>query len=138
MSIGCALSAVDDPFTALKNLTEEEARGDMAALQRGIDSSPVFVDDFYPFSWSGPSALADYFQANDAYMKKEGITDPVFDMSEKPIFEDVQESLAYLVVGGTYRYVENGMHKQYGGTLTVTMKKENGTWMLFTAAWARN
>jgi hypothetical protein len=132
-----AADHIEDPFSRLQQLADAENKGDMATLAAGTAPSFSVIDEFPPYSWSGPTAFKDYERDNAALAQKAGITDALFTMAPRPLTEEVHGTTAYIVVSGVYSYKQNGKPVRESGIFIATLEKSDQDWRVTSAAWGR-
>jgi hypothetical protein len=87
-------------------------------------SSANVVDDFPPFSWSGPAAGARWWRASDV----QAVLQPVTRFA-------VAGDDAYVVAPLTITYTVKGQPAQTSGLWTLTLRQIGGSWKIKSATW---
>lgn len=134
------------------NPAAAENAGAIAAVQKANDSfnkgnkqewlavcgaEPVIIDNFAPFRWDGTTACEDYWDANDADSKKNGITDEVVTLG-KPWHVAVTADRAYVVVPTTDTYRQKGKSVTRSGSVwTFALQKVASGWIVTGMAWGQ-
>jgi SnoaL-like domain len=126
-----------DPFSRLRQVVEAWDKGDEATVLKGMSPSAIIIDDFPPHSWSGPTAFNDYKRDYAAFMEKNGITDARFQITQRPITEEIQGTTAYIVVAGVYSFKKADKLVQEPGVFTVALQKTDQDWRITATSWAK-
>lgn len=101
-------------------------------------AEPVIIDNFAPYRWEGTTACEDYWNANEADSKKNGITGEVVTLG-KPWHVAVSGDRAYVVVPTTDRYNEKGKPVTRSGSVwTFTLEKVASGWLVTGMAWGQH
>jgi hypothetical protein len=93
------------------------------------------IDDIPPFEWHGPGACARWQKDNDAYLKKEGITDSTFTMGKAQQLI-VSGDRAYAVFPVTFTFTQKGKQARETATSAVSLHKTAEGWQITAWAWA--
>ena len=107
--------------------------GDMAksaALNSSTGTS--IIDEFAPYTWSGPKAFDDWGAAFDANSKALGISEPKVTLGA-PIVRNVTSGQAYLIYPSVYTYKLKGTSMRENGRVALVLRKEASAWKI--AAW---
>jgi ketosteroid isomerase-like protein len=134
-SLPCYASDQSDAFTCLEQLVAAWNRNDAAGVTRLMTETPAIIDEFSPYHWAGPTALADWNRDVDTHTKEiGGVSDPRVALS-KPTELDVHGDTAYAVVPTTYRYTVHAKQVHENGILTAALLKTGTTWRVAAFAW---
>jgi len=93
------------------------------------------IDDIPPFEWHGPGACSRWQKDNDAYLQKEGITDPTFTMGN-PQQLIISGDRAYAVLPTTMDFTQKGKHVSTTATSTLVLHKTAAGWRITAWTWA--
>ena len=107
---------------------------DEATLRATCAPSSTVIDEFAPYSWSGPDACVTWaaaFKVFAAKMKMSGFKGSV---APKP-FIDVSGNRAYVVAKVTFGAMMAGKPMSEQGTWTVVAMKSDGAWKITSLAW---
>jgi hypothetical protein len=107
--------------------------GDMAksaALNSSAGTS--IIDEFAPYTWSGPKAFDDWGTAFDANSKALGITEAKVTLGA-PIVRNATSGQAYLIYPSVYTYKLKGTSMRETGRVALVLRKEASAWKI--AAW---
>jgi hypothetical protein len=138
LAVGIPGSAAPPPDPALaalpaKMLTALVA-GDVATIRSSCAPSSTVIDEFSPYSWSGPDACirwAAAFKAFATQMKMSGFKGMV---APKP-FIDVTGNRAYVVGNVTFHATMSGTAISEQGTWTLVLMKSGAAWKITSLAW---
>ncbi|MBC5800898.1 MAG: hypothetical protein GIX03_03725 [Candidatus Eremiobacteraeota bacterium] len=109
---------------------------DTTTLRKICTASATVVDDFPPYTWSGPDACRRWFAALQKSLSATGTTG--LKVTEAtPVFSDATPSRTYIVLA--MRLSMNVKHKtaSQAGDWTLVLHKRGSTWRVATAAWAQ-
>jgi ketosteroid isomerase-like protein len=107
---------------------------DVAALRAHCAPSTAVVDEFAPYSWSGPDACVRWaagFKAFAAHLKLTGFKGTA---APNP-FVDVTGSHAYLTSKVTFNATMSGKPISEQGTWTFVLAKSGTAWKITSMAW---
>jgi ketosteroid isomerase-like protein len=122
----------DEAVSAARAWLDAFNAGNMNAFYAGHMASPVIIDEFAPFVWTGPNAAKTWAQGYDADAKARGITDGRVDYAA-PIRSDSDGKAAYIVIPTVYRLKQNGRSLSAAGTMTLVMNRVGDAWKI--ASW---
>ncbi len=127
-----AAGPAEDATAAVTNWLDKFNAGDIAAFNAGHAPSPVIIDEFSPYLWSGAGTsqrwLDDY--AKDAGSK--GISGGRIDYG-KPLQAVSDGSSAYIVLPTTYRFTQKDVKMAGAGSMTFVMTRTGTEWKV--ASW---
>jgi hypothetical protein len=123
------------PEAAVATFMEAFNSGNMAAAAAVNSASGTsIIDEFAPFSWSGPTAFADWGAAFGTDAKKLGITEPKVTLSA-PIVKNVTADHAYLVFPAVYTYKLKGVAMREPAHMAFALRKEASAWKIASWTW---
>ena len=125
--------AQSTPEATVKLMMDAFNAGDMAkAASANASAGTNIIDEFAPYSWSGPKAFDEWGAALEADAKAEGITGPKVTMGA-PLVHNVSEKSAYLVYPATYTYKKKGVSVREPARMAFALRLEGADWKI--AAW---
>jgi hypothetical protein len=134
--LACAFTpahAQTTPETAVTTFMDAFNAGDMAkAAAVNSASGTSIIDEFAPYTWSGPTAFADWGAAFGADAKSLGITEPKVTLSA-PIVKNLSADHAYLIYPAVYTYKLKGVSMREPAHMAFALRKEDSDWKI--AAW---
>lgn len=103
--------------------------GDMAKAASAFTASPILIDEFSPYAWSGTSAFADWGADYAKDSATNGITEGKLTLGK------VHRTLiagdhAYVVMDGDYSFKTNGKDGVEHALLTFTVDKVTDGWRI--------
>lgn len=98
-------------------------------------SSATVVDDFPPFSWSGPGAGARWWSASDKDAAKHGIAHVQAALQPLTHFAVAGDD-AYVVAPLAITYTVKGQPARMSGLWTLTLRQIGRSWKITSATWA--
>ena len=110
------------------------ASGDAATIRSNCAPSSTVIDEFGPYSWSGPDACGRWaaaFKAFAAHMKMDAITGTA---APQP-FIDVTGNHAYVVAKVTFGAKLSGKPMSEQGTWTFVLMKSGTAWKITSLVW---
>jgi hypothetical protein len=111
-------------------------KGDKDAMIAVCAAQASIIDDFPPHAWQGATACADWWNDNEAFGKKNGITDENIALRE-PRHTEITGDRAYVVVPTTYTYKQHGKPvTETGAVWTIALQKVPAGWRITGWAWA--
>ena len=115
---------------------EAARKADMAGLARQYASDVTFVDEFAPFFWSGPNAMASYF-ASGARMYQE--TQHLHDRftAGPPAFVYVAGDRAFVVEPVRGSASVGGKPYASKGAYALTLARVDGAWKITSQTWTK-
>ncbi|HLY04554.1 MAG TPA: hypothetical protein VKR31_02290 [Rhizomicrobium sp.] len=127
-----------DVTASVQKANDSFNKGNKAEWLATCGAEPVIVDNFAPYRWDGATACEDYWNANEADSKKNGITDEVVTLG-KPWHIAVTDDRAYVVVPTTDTYKEKGKPvTRTGSVWTFTLQKVASGWLVTGMAWGQH
>jgi hypothetical protein len=128
-----AAHAQTTPEAAVTTFMEAFNSGDMArAATVNSASGTNIIDEFAPFTWSGPTAFADWGAGFAADATALGITEPKV-MLNSPIVKNLIADHAYLIYPAVYTYKLKGVSMREPAHMAFALRKEGSDWKI--AAW---
>jgi hypothetical protein len=135
-SASAVASDRSDALTSIEQLVAAWNKGDDQDVVDRTTKAPAIIDEFPPYHWEGPTALADWNRDYQAHAKEiGGVTESRVDLLQ-PAEVDVHGDTAYAVIPTTYRYISNAKRIREGGILTAALRKIGGTWRVAAFAWS--
>lgn len=133
-----AASTSDDVIAAVQKANASFNKDNKPAWLSLCGAEAVIIDNFAPYRWEGTSACSDYWDANDADSKKNGITDEVVTLG-KPWHVAVTDDHAYVVVPTNDTYKQKGKRVVRPGSVwTFTLQKVAAGWLVTGMAWGQH
>jgi hypothetical protein len=93
------------------------------------------IDDVPPFEWHGPGACSRWRTDNDAYARKQGVTDATGTIGD-PLQLTISGSRAYVVAPTTWAYTQKGKHLKEIATSTFVLHKTAAGWRITAWTWS--
>lgn len=112
-------------------------KGDMKAWAAACAPSTAIVDDFSPYTWSGPAACGDWWNAFAAGNKKNGLSWGTVALGTA-VHVTVTGSHAYTVFPATYTYKMKGKPAKDSGIFTLVLTKSPAGWLIAAWSWAQH
>jgi len=132
-----ALAGADDAavMKPIKQFNDGINAGDTnTALQAVSSESSVVIDEFAPHVWQGATGVADWVNDYGIDSEDRGITDAKVTLGTPQRIESDGKA-AYVVVPVTYDYKEKGVAMHQDATMTCTLTKASGAWLLNGWSW---
>ena len=127
-----------DVIAAVQKANDSFNRGNKQAWLATCGAEAIIIDNFAPYMWEGTSACSDYWDANDADSKKNGISDEVVTLG-KPWHTEITADRAYVVVPTVDRYKQKGKPVTRSGSVwTFTLQKVAAGWLVTGMAWGQH
>ena len=104
------------------------------ALQAVSPDGSVVIDEFAPHVWQGKTAIADWMNEWDMDAQDRGITGAKVTLGD-PLRVQSDGKTAYVVLPVTYDYMEKGVAMHEDATMTCTLSKASGTWLINGWSW---
>jgi ketosteroid isomerase-like protein len=131
LSAGSALASdKDDVMGVLKQWISGEAGTVATCAEDG-----AVIDDIPPFEWHGPGACSRWQKDNEAYLKKQGISDEIFAIAN-PQQLIISGDRAYAVLPTTYVFTQKGKRVRVTATSTLVLNKTAAGWRITAWTWA--
>jgi hypothetical protein len=108
---------------------------DASQVNSYFASSANVVDDFPPFSWSGPAAGARWWSTSDKDAAKHGIAHVQAVLQPVTRFAVAGDD-AYVVAPLAITYTVKGQPARTSGLWTLTLRQIGGSWKITSATWA--
>jgi len=126
-----------DVIATVKRYAGTFNQGDKHAMIAACAPQASIIDEFPPYAWQGTSACANWWNDNEAFGKKNGITDQKLALRE-PEHIDITGDRAYVVVPTTYTYkLHEKPVTEAGAIWTFTLEKVSAGWRITGWAWAQ-
>lgn len=135
---GAAASDTSDVIAAVQKANDSFNRGNKPEWLAICGAEVIIIDNFAPYMWQGTSACSDYWDANDADGKKNGIADEIVTLGA-PWHTAISEDRAYVVVPTQDRYRQKGKPVTRSGSVwTFVLQKVAAGWLVTGMAWAQH
>ncbi len=112
-------------------------KGDEKAWAAACAPSTAIVDDFSPYTWSGPAACSDWWSAFVAGNKKNGLSWGTVALGTA-LHVTVTGTRAYTVFPATYTYKMKGKPAKDSGVFTFVLTKTPAGWLIAAWSWAQH
>lgn len=112
-------------------------KGDMKGWTAACAPTTAIVDDFSPYTWSGPAACADWWNAFVAGNKKNGLSWGTVALGTAGHVA-VTGNHAYTVFPATYSYKMKGKPAKDSGVFTLVLTKTPAGWLIAAWSWAQH
>lgn len=125
-------------MTAVQKANDSFNSGNKQAWLSLCGAEAVIIDNFAPYMWEGTSACSDYWDANDADGKKNGITGEIVTLGT-PWHTAINGDRAYVVVPTQDKYKQKGKSVTRSGSVwTFTLQKVAAGWLVTGMAWGQH
>ena len=112
-------------------------KGDVKTALGDCAAQSSIIDEFPPYSWQGATGCADWSNDFDAYIKKNGMTDPKVTLGLLR-HVDVSGDRAYVVVPANFTFKKNGKRiNERSSIWTLALQKVADSWRITGWAWAK-
>ena len=135
LALSLAAHAQSTPEAVIRQWVDAFNSGDMA--KAGSFNSPSgtsIIDEFAPYTWTGPNAFAEWGAGFEADSKARAITEPKVTMGT-PVVQNVTATEAYLVFPAVYTYKQKGVAMRETAHDVVVLRKEGGEWKVLSWSW---
>lgn len=105
--------------------------GDMEKAASAFTTSPILIDEFSPYAWSGTTAFADWGADYGKDSTANGITEGKLTLG-KVHRTLIADDHAYVVMDGDYSFKTNGKDVVEHALLTFTVDKTSNGWRIAT------
>ncbi len=127
-------AAASDKVEALATVTKYFTATDFAAAAKLCTKDANVIDDFAPHAWhSCADWAADYLKMADAAGIKPGTM-----VMGKPRHVQIDGDTAYIVTPATYNFTEKDKPMVHKATVTASLKKAKGAWLITGWAWGND
>lgn len=123
------------PVAVVKQMMADFDKGDMKAAEAAYAKDIAITDEFAPYEWHGPDAMANWSKGYDAFTKSAGWSDAKA-ASHTVTRADVNGDAAYVVVSEVFTYKQQGHPMSESGMEAFTLHKGAGGWKITGSAWA--
>jgi ketosteroid isomerase-like protein len=138
IAAGLPASAAPPPDPALAALPGKMIvaflANDVATLRAACAPSTAIVDEFAPYSWSGPDTCVRWAAAFKTFAAQAKLSGFKGSVAPKP-FIDVTGNLAYVVAKVTFDATMSGKPMSELGTWTFVVSKSGTGWKITSLAW---
>jgi hypothetical protein len=109
--------------------------GDMSKADAfNSPSGTSIIDEFAPYSWTGPRAFAEWGAAFEADANAQALTEPVVKLGALEV-KNVASSHAYLIFPAVYTYKQKGVPMVEAAHMAIVLRKEGGAWKVISWSW---
>jgi ketosteroid isomerase-like protein len=127
-----------DVMTVVKDYNAALNRGDQKAAAADCADELSITDDFAPYSWQGPGAVAGWFADYAAWTRQNVVADDTVALA-RPWRVVVDGDRAYAVVPATFTYKKRGAKVVEAGSVwTFALRRTAGRWRILSWAWAQH
>lgn len=134
-SSSLAAHAQATPEAATRQWLDGFNAGDMAKVNAlNSPSGTSIIDEFAPFTWTGPKAFSDWGAGFEADSKARGVTEPKVILGA-PVVKNVTATDAYLIYHAIYSYKLKGVPKREPGQDAIVLHKNPDGWKVVSWAW---
>jgi hypothetical protein len=109
---------------------------DLAVLKKFYTSSPVIIDEYAPYRWSGPNAVPTWFAVFGAFLTTAKITEGHVTLAD-PSYFDATNDRAEIIMPATFSFLIAGKPGADSGLWTFVLVKSGSSWKAESSAWAR-
>lgn len=107
----------------------------LATMKKSYTSSPVIIDEFAPYRWSGPNAVATWFADFGAWLTMVKGTQ-MHGTFAGPGYWDATKDRAEIIMPTTFTFLIAGKAAAESGLWTFVLVKNGGSWRAESSAWA--
>jgi uncharacterized protein DUF4440 len=138
VAVGLPASAAPPPDPALAALPGKMIAAliadDVATLRAACAPSTTIIDEFAPYSWSGPDTCVRWAAAFKVFAAQAKLSGFKGTAAPKP-FIDVTGNHAYVVAKVTFDAMMSGKPMSEQGTWTFVVAKSGTGWKITSMAW---
>lgn len=109
--------------------------GEFGEAISAFGASPTIIEDIAPFRWQGPDAASSWLAAMGANAAKLKARAIIMKLGE-PLHINVSGATAYAVFPGTLSMVTATGDLLSNGTLTFTLGRGDGRWLIDALVWS--
>jgi hypothetical protein len=125
-----------DVVSRAQQIVRDWNQRDFKAFASDVTQSPDILDEFSPFHWSGPEAVATWNRDYLADASAHAITDTTMEVSA-PSSISVSGDRAYAVLPAIARYKQAGRPGTESGILIMSFERVGARWLVSAFAWAK-
>ncbi len=107
----------------------------VAGLDSYYTADAVVIDEFAPYTWSGPTAASQWWGRLDKTNAKMGVA-KVHAVAQAVKHYDVAGDTAYMVLPLIVTYTMKGKAERETGLLAMTLRNSDGVWKISSQSWA--
>mgnify|MGYP001483031760 CR=1 FL=1 len=104
-------------------------------MKKFYTSSPEIIDEFAPYRWSGPNAVATYSADFGAWLTM-GKATQVHGTFADPSYFDATTNRVEIIMPATFTFLMAGKPAADSGLWTFVLEKNGGSWKAESSAWA--
>ena len=108
----------------------------LAMTKKFYTSSPIIIDEFAPYRWSGPNAVATWFANFGAFQTMAKITQGHVTVAD-PSYWDVSKDRTEIIVPATFTFVVGGKPAADSALWTFVLVNSGGSWKAESSTWVR-
>ena len=128
-------AAAPGPVAVVNQMMTDFDKGDMKAAMAAYANDVAITDEFAPYQWHGPDAMARWSKGYDAFTKASGWSDAKA-ASHAVIRSDIHGDAAYVVVSEVFTYKDHGRRMVEHGLEAFTLHQSADGWKITGSAWA--
>ncbi len=138
VSAGQTFAQTPDPvvLAPVTQLADAFNKNDAAGIMAAHVPAPVILDEFAPYSWSGPTAVMDWGAGFAKYAAGIGMVGGTVQINPPSVFE-VNGDHAYVVSPSVITFVTKDKPIKNAGTFSFALLKTPGGWRIQSWAYAR-
>jgi hypothetical protein len=134
-ALSLAAHAQSTPEAVTRQWMDAFNAGDMAKADALNSSSGTsIIDEFAPYTWTGPKAFAEWGAGFEADAKTREITEPKVTLGAL-VVKNVTAAHAYLIFPAVYTYKQKGVAMVETGHDAIVLRKEGGAWKVVSWSW---
>ena len=139
LSVGSASASENaDVMRTVWHFIDLFNKGDVKTALGDCAAQSSIIDEIPPYLWQGATGCADWSNDFDAYIKKNGMTDPKVTL-HRLRHVNITGDRAYVVVPASFTVKQNGKwHSERRSILTVALQKVADSWRIAGWAWAKH
>jgi len=119
----------------INGIMAAENANNPAMMKKFYTSSPVIIDEFAPYRWSGPNAVATYSADFGAFLAI-GKDTQVHGTFADPSYFDATTNRVEIIMPTTFTFSMAGRPAADSGLWTFVLVENGGSWKAESSAWA--
>jgi ketosteroid isomerase-like protein len=120
---------------AVTDMVDAVNRGDFASAIAAFSDAPAIVEDVAPFRWKGAGSVSAWLSAMGANAARLDVQAVVMELGQ-PTRIELDGEAAYALFPGRLKLAKDGGDLVADGTLTFTLERAGGRWLVDTLAWS--
>jgi hypothetical protein len=125
-----------DAVAKVRQFVDAWDKGDAPTIEASTAPSLAIIDDYPPYHWGAPNALARWNERYEALTKTRGIKAPSVTLAEPTVIE-AKDGYAYVVVPAVYTYTEQERPVRESAIVTLSLQKLSEGWRITAFAWTK-